>query len=204
MSFILDALKKSERERALGSIPTLDTVHPAHSRHGFWPRLALGLMILAIGVGVALLLLQPRWFRGPVPKAVSPKPPAAAPRTAVVKPAAPAAVNEPQPAAPAVPSRETDVDAAAAPASPPAAVGKSAAEGPPPPLSELPAAIQQSLPAMTLNVVSYSDNPARRFVMINLVRYTEGSVVTGGATVTRITPEGVVLDYRGTRFMLRP
>jgi general secretion pathway protein B len=48
MSYILDALKKAERERGLSEMPTLETVHdfPKSNRFGIWT--ALGLLVLCM------------------------------------------------------------------------------------------------------------------------------------------------------------
>ena len=48
----------------------------------------------------------------------------------------------------------------------------------------------------------YSDNPAERFVFINMNQYRENSSLSEGPRVRRITPEGVLLEHRGTTFLL--
>jgi general secretion pathway protein B len=60
MSYILDALKKSERERNLGAIPDLDTIQEqAPIRFNWWPWLVGGLVLLNAGLGIAFLVRQP-------------------------------------------------------------------------------------------------------------------------------------------------
>ena len=61
MSYILDALKKSERERNLGAIPDLDTIQEqAPIRFNWWPWLVVGaLVLLNAGLGIAFLVRQP-------------------------------------------------------------------------------------------------------------------------------------------------
>lgn len=60
MSYILDALKKSERERNLGAIPDLDTIQEqAPIRFNWWPWLVGALILLNGGLGIAFLVRQP-------------------------------------------------------------------------------------------------------------------------------------------------
>jgi general secretion pathway protein B len=74
--------------------------------------------------------------------------------------------------------------------------------GNPPPLDTLPLAFQQSLPALNLDVHSFSTNPAERFVVINMQRYQAGDTLKDGPKVIRIVPNGVVLEYHGQEFLL--
>jgi general secretion pathway protein B len=53
-----------------------------------------------------------------------------------------------------------------------------------------------------LDIHVYSEKPADRFVFINMVRHREKSRLAEGPVVQEITPEGVILDYGGTRFLL--
>jgi general secretion pathway protein B len=48
----------------------------------------------------------------------------------------------------------------------------------------------------------YSNNPRERFVLINMRRYTEGQQLPNGATVEEITTDGVVIYQNGTRYRL--
>jgi general secretion pathway protein B len=48
----------------------------------------------------------------------------------------------------------------------------------------------------------FSNKPSERFVLINMRRYTEGEQLPNGATVEQITPSGVVLHQNGTRYQL--
>lgn len=53
-----------------------------------------------------------------------------------------------------------------------------------------------------IDIHVYSENAADRFVFINMNKYRHGSVLTEGPTVKEITPDGVILEYQGTPFML--
>lgn len=50
MSYILDALKKAERERGLSEVPTIETIHdrPVKRRAGIWVVSGLGVICVAI------------------------------------------------------------------------------------------------------------------------------------------------------------
>ena len=55
---------------------------------------------------------------------------------------------------------------------------------------------------MRLDIHVYSNTPTERFVFINMRKYAEGQVIAEGATLERVTPDGAVLSYQGTRFLL--
>ncbi|MDH4074031.1 MAG: general secretion pathway protein GspB, partial [Gammaproteobacteria bacterium] len=59
-----------------------------------------------------------------------------------------------------------------------------------------------SLPDMHLDIHVYSGQPSDRFVFVNMTKYTEGAQLAEGPAVREITPDGVVLDYLGTTFLL--
>lgn len=58
------------------------------------------------------------------------------------------------------------------------------------------------LPALHLDLHVFASRPKDRFVMINMQRLGEGDSLPDGVQVQAIRPDGVVLSYRGTRFLL--
>ena len=64
------------------------------------------------------------------------------------------------------------------------------------------AASGKALPDLHLDIHVYSEKPADRFVLVNMRKYTEGQTLSEGPAVERITPEGVVLNNHGLRFLL--
>lgn len=58
------------------------------------------------------------------------------------------------------------------------------------------------LPPLRIDIHVYSENAADRFVFINMNRHKERSTLSEGPQILEIVPEGVVLEYRGTRFVL--
>lgn len=199
MSFILDALKKSEAERKRQDAPGIASIPQSTERRGGsrWTWIIGGLLV------VNLVVLLGMVFR-PAAEPVSVATPAA--RDAELVAAEPR-IERPAPA----PSRTAP---APLPAAEPAAAGNAAAPAPAtaaapaaeavdlPTFEALRAQGQLSLPDMHIDIHVYSGRPADRFVFINMTKYREDATLTEGPRVVRIAPEGVVLDYFGTRFLL--
>jgi general secretion pathway protein B len=212
MSFILDALKKSELERQRQSTPGLmdTTLAPRSTRLPLW-ALALGLL-LAINLIVLTYFMThkaatPTAAKGTsapasVP-AASAAPPArafspmdAAPVYAPEIPVAGAGVHDAPPPAPA-PSRSVHH------ADPVLSDADSKAELEVlPTMSEVNLPEAQALPELHLDVHVYATNPSDRFVYVNMRKYHEGAALQEGPVVERIRRDGVVLNYQGLRFLL--
>jgi general secretion pathway protein B len=58
------------------------------------------------------------------------------------------------------------------------------------------------LPNLRLDLHVYAERPQDRFVMINMHKLHEGESLPEGVHVDSITPEGAVLSYNGSRFLL--
>src|SRR5438132_1090554 len=138
MSFILDALKKSESDRQRQSGPALFEVKLAPPRTGLPPwGLAVGALLL-VNLGVVMWMLLRH---------------AATP----------------------------------APGTPP--VAAAGARAPP-------------LPQLRLDLHVFAARTQDRFVMINMHKLREGDSLPEGVQVESITPEGAVLSYNGSKFLL--
>lgn len=219
MSYILDALKRSDLHRELLSEPAPapdEHARVLHLRSPDVSRLAPVLMAFAAVGAAAILTLHSREDL-PLPAAQAPAPAALAPAAPTEKPAAPqpsppakhsaqaAAQAQPEHAAPAPAAppvettAQTDGQAAAAP---PPADKPSAAEGPAPLFADLPLAYRQSVPFLHVDVHAWSAFPGKRFVMLNGHIYREGDATREGPVVERIEPHGVVLSYRGRSYKL--
>ncbi|WP_426208317.1 general secretion pathway protein GspB [Massilia sp. TWP1-3-3] len=226
MSYILEALKKAQAERQLGSAPTLHAMpiqaaapaHAATSRTALW--IALGCAaVLAAGGAVAwwrnaapaapaVLAVQPAPAEPPVLVAAPQPPP-----VIVVPPvpvAAPAPVPLPAPlparvAAPPVPPPVAPALARAAPMpaqakTPPPAPEPSAPEENLPFMSQLPEPQRGELPKVTFGGYMYSKNPADRLLLIDKVLRHEGEEVAPGLILEQLLPKAAVMNYRGTRY----
>ncbi|NNM61504.1 MAG: GspB domain-containing protein [Steroidobacteraceae bacterium] len=229
MSFILDALKKSEAERQRQIAPGLIETALGRPRATATP---LMIVLLAL-LGVNLIVLSVVLLRRPGKDTVSPPsttPTAARPtRHAAAEAArspppqaqAPVTTTAPSDApiddspvfAPEVPIASTTdnpiVAAAAATAAAATAAAPVASATPQssdgailPTIAQLNFTGTDALPPLHLDVHVYSTNPAQRFVFINGHKYTEGSTLREGPTVVRIRPDGVELRYRGRMFLL--
>jgi general secretion pathway protein B len=69
-----------------------------------------------------------------------------------------------------------------------------------PSLQELPPAIRQQIPALTVKGYLYANNPADRSVLIDNRLLREGSPVAPGLTLERLEQNGMVLNFQGHRF----
>ena len=223
MSFILDALKKSENERAHNAPPEFATVPPA----GDAPRaprwLWLLAALLAINV-IALTALALRPDRETPNLSVAAEAPA---QTAPATSASVAATDKFSDQLDEARRRRIEQSATIAPAldapaenTPPVEAAETA------PLAmrgDLPAADTRDqdtqrallpsltelrldgslqLPELHVDIHVYSDNPVDRFVFINMNKYRERDQLSEGPVVREIARDGVVLEHRGKTFML--
>ncbi|HET7921161.1 MAG TPA: general secretion pathway protein GspB [Gammaproteobacteria bacterium] len=191
MSLILDALRKSERSRQRtlsGQLGTAPTPTPGRLPMPWVSLLGAILLINALVLGFLL------WRSPPAPA-----PAVAGSDTGPVarhKPAIRSLSHEAGQAAPAMQAPVAAPVAAHSAAAAPDAVPVA------PALDTLPPAFQHSLPALHLDVHGYANSPAERFVVINMQRYVTGDTLAEGPRVVAITAQGVILEYRGTRFLL--
>lgn len=71
-----------------------------------------------------------------------------------------------------------------------------------PTLAWFTAAERDGLPPLRLSMHVYDANPQARFALIDGHRLRQGDTVTDGLQLAEIRPDGVVLDWRGRRFLL--
>jgi general secretion pathway protein B len=212
VSFILDALRKSEHERQRSTVPGLSHVPYATPARAL-PRWVLALIAL---LAVSVFALAGAWWLSsrptPTLSAALPasverpveRPPAAAPLAdrAVGTPsralaeAANAGAREPAPA-------EATVAGPAASVAAPEPAPPRASE---PTLPSVAALLAEgiALPALRLELHAYSERPSDRFVFINGRKYVEGERLAEGPDLVSIAPTGAVLSLQGRRFLLTP
>ena len=224
MSYILEALKKSQAERQLGELPSIhapqvqlhDGAASASARRTpVW--LALGGVTVA--VAAALLLWQP-WqadaaapaaaavvpavlaqaVPAPLPGAAPPAAVAPAPVAASVPPAATAApVHHARPVA--EPKQETPGQAVSPPVAAPApAAPAPAAEESVPGMRDLPEPIQRQIPAIAIGGYIYSKNPADRLLLIDKVLRHEGEELAPGLVLEKLQPKAAIFSFKGYRY----
>ena len=205
MSFILDALKKSETERQQQAGSEFSNV-PSSSgdQQSFKWLWILGLLLLVNIIVLLGILLRPD------PAAERPAPAEQAP------PEQPAA----EPAVAAEPSFEERIAAAKQnqpEAEQAAAVTETVTEPVADTVAAQPSPSSQrrlmtidelrlngtlQLPDLHLDIHVYAEDPAERFVFINMKKHRESGQLPEGPVVAEITHDGVVLEHRGLTFLL--
>ena len=133
------------------------------------------------------------------------------------QPAAPPPMLRPAEEVPAAPGTRNPLEGEVSSDGPPMDYESAALAAEPPPgppavvstqrsTSNLPTAdefaARAGLPEMRLELHVYSTNPQQRFVFINGHKYQQGDSTQEGATVDEVTPDGVILNARGNRFLL--
>ena len=221
MSYILDALRKSDQQRRQGVAPTLSSAQIQDEENPrpkfFWLILTAFALLLA---GILIGWWRP--WQTPQPPAAAPvaarqeAPPAVPPPAPVQTVIAPAPRPAPAPALAAPAAADPPVRASATlspPAPKPAAAEPAVAPAPPPAeaaqtgsetkavaRNELPPALQQELPKMVVALHAYSSKPKSRLVSINDQLLHEGESLSPGLVLEQITPDGMVFSFRGYRF----
>ncbi len=216
MSFILDALRKSEHERQRSTVPGLSQV-PLATPQPQLPRWAVIVMGVLATVVVAL---GGAWWTSMRAPAEVESPPQTIERSVELPPPSPTV--SPRGAAPQRPaspdrppeSRAPSLASAAEPAASPAPVDIPAPAASAAVQLELPADAQSlpsaaalaaegiALPALRLELHAFNTEPRNRFVYINGRRYVEGERLVEGPSLASITPTGAVLTHSGRRFLL--
>ncbi|GJI88359.1 general secretion pathway protein GspB [Duganella hordei] len=209
MSYILEALKKAQAERQLGTAPTLHapTLQTAEQAAGANRRKPMMLALLGMGVVILVLVLlaivlrpgqqgQPEVAQQAAAPAA--KLPPKAPRPDLVLKAtpaeAPAAVPLPPPVATITPQPRPQPAAAVQLPS------KAAPEEPVMNLRDLPEPIQRSIPQIAVGGYIYSKNAADRLLLIDKVLRHEGEEVAPGLTLEKLQPKEAVFNFKGYRY----
>jgi hypothetical protein len=89
--------------------------------------------------------------------------------------------------------------AAAAPATEPSS---GAAQSDAPELRDLAPTLRADLPPLRVSMHVFDADPARRFVLIDGRRLSEGDVLGEGLLLIEIRRDGSLLEFRGHRFLL--
>lgn len=214
MSYILDALKKSDQQRQHSKAPTLLTSHAtvaaAESK-----RVAINIWWALALIGIGLLIGWWRPWETEATGVVAPANPvlhatisgtqsAASPAEHAVLTQPSAASTDQTPVATA-PAESSAVSKTTLAASPAIGITQTPTEPPPeiPPLQqhELPAEVRQSLPAIMIAFHQYANQSGDSRVMINNNVLHAGDSIAPGLKLEQITSEGVILSYQGYRFL---
>jgi general secretion pathway protein B len=210
MSFILDALRKSENERRRHTPPELADVRVTPTRQHRSPWVA----VVAALLGANVILLAIFWFgwnrnSDTVPasngeRATSTAVPKTGPGIgATAENLRVRNLSKEAERSRTVPSSAAQRAGNAAP------VGESeptprraSAYANLPTMHEAIVAGIVSVPPLHLDIHVYSSSPAERFVFINMAKYREGDRLQEGPAVEEIIASGVVMIHQGSRFLL--
>jgi len=198
MSFILDALKKSETDRQEQAGADFSNV-PSSSGdpHSFkWLWILAFLLFINITVLIGILLRPDKGTNEPVTVDD-----VAVPQTQIAEPSfeekiTEAKQNQPARTEPAPTEPRSQMQRAAA-----GAVARSS-RGRVLTIDEVRVNGTLQMKDLHLDIHVYSDDPAERFVFINMVKHRERSQLDEGPVVIEITPDGVILEHQGTTFLL--
>jgi general secretion pathway protein B len=212
MSYILDALKKSEQERGHGNIPGVQTVHTSslnyHNKKVVWPYVLITAVLLNIVAIVYFYLDRDKTSIGntaisevsndeniqgivvdkdnlndSITKQIAITPPA---------------INDTTPQQNTTRNTEVIVSNEKIPAPPAAIITDSNADVID--FHDLPDSIKQQLPSIAVSAHVYSSNPLQRSIVINNNFLEEGEYILDDLILQEITTDGAIFYYQGTRF----
>jgi|TARA_B110000116_G_scaffold271696_1_gene293262 general secretion pathway protein B len=200
MSFILDALKKSETERQQQNAPGFATIPQRDNDRApsKWIWLVFGLL----GINLIVLAGIYLWSEPQSTETVS---------VAIQPTSESATFSDMVSEAKRVQPETTEADISAPPAQTGSATINSASnhELPTGSISDgfdtfnvLRAKGVLVLPDMHLDIHVFAGTPADRFIFVNMSKYKENAVLNEGPRVVEITPEGVILEHQNTTFLL--
>ncbi|MDH3378749.1 MAG: general secretion pathway protein GspB [Gammaproteobacteria bacterium] len=203
MSYILDALRKSEHERSLDNIPILKTMSARTSSvDSGWRAAFLVLIAGVLGVAAVAAFVDRDGIEGSgeallrpaenvMPGQRTESPPSAngsvAPITVEITPpaleippiATPGSFSKPVADAMADSEAKSEVDRQ---------------------LTKLPTVLAD----IVVNVISYSTDSNRRFIMVGERVLKEGDALQAGAIINSITKDAVIIAYAGRQYRLQP
>jgi general secretion pathway protein B len=226
MSYILEALRRSQVERERGQVPGLhaqptlgSATTPDRKRMDPKARLVAGTALLLVLGLLAWWLLREAaaplpadlpartsaLANAPVlstPAPVSPPPSPSLPPPPPAPAPLPMVVSAPVPSAvlAPTPARATATNTLNKPSAPAAPTGAVKASGGAPTLVVLSAEQRRELPALLVGGSVFSDTASSRFVIVNGQIVREGESAAPGVLVERIGAKALVLRWRELRF----
>lgn len=194
MSYILDALKKSEQDRGNGSIPNVQTIHSSslnyqQEKRSLWPWILIA--VLVINVFILIYFLNPTSTNHiePDSSSLTSSPPSYQ-KEPVIK-SAPPAISPP------VTKLENSVSTIPETTAPePLTLKPKTVIS----IDELPENVRQHIPDMVFSAHVFSSTPAQRSLVINGRFMEEGEAFSHDLILVEITRNGAIFDFRGYRF----
>ncbi len=229
MSYILDALKKSEQERGQGRVPDVQTVHSSglnyrKDKKSYWPYVLITAVLLNL-VAITYFIINkdnPQTENltadniVPVIEENNITPPAPEITTPLDTTVNVSNKNDSKLLATKKEStndigyqESRSVEESRQPtASNPVIIKEEKTREPVTSFNsdeiisfhELPPSIKAQLPTITISAHVYSSNPLQRSIVINNNFMEEGEYLIDGLILYEITPDGAIFDYQGTLF----
>ncbi|PCI09083.1 MAG: hypothetical protein COB77_00925 [Gammaproteobacteria bacterium] len=217
MSYILDALKKSEQRRGHGEIPNVQTIHSSslnyrEEKKSYWPYVLITAIILNLIVVIYFIFYKeekPVIITAHHSEQATTKTLAVAIEKQITAPA-----NNPVKTAATIDTIDNntvDENRIKTPHTTQHNTKKTRNDIDPRPASyqqetveyfDLPKAMQQQIPTITISAHIYSTNPLQRSIVINNKLLEEGDHIMDELSLHEITKDGAVFDFRQTRFYL--
>lgn len=209
MSFILDALKKSEQDRGNDAVPNVQTIHSSslnyhQEKRAIWPWILIAVLIVNIALLIYFLIpkmnteiTSPESRQSEKNNAtifhennvtIDDKPDSALAITNINPPQ----IQTSQTVEQKMPVAETTIE----PTTPPQPVTQVMD------INDLPASIRQQIPGMVFSAHVYSSDAMQRSLVINNRFMEEGEAVNRDLILMEITTNGAIFDYLGYRFSI--
>jgi general secretion pathway protein B len=214
MSYILDALKKAESERRLGSVPDLhiQTSAPANPDRRLPRKLALAAGVAILGAGLALAW----WLKGSTPAepVTAPMPPfpiadePKAPEIVALGPAIKAEETEIEPPKSIEPEKPRASRRAASERDsekPRERIQRKPSEPAARKVDATPslrAPAPGEIPPLAIGGYIYSENPRERQLLANKRLLHEGEEAAPGLVLEQMLPKAAVFSYQGKRYQV--
>jgi general secretion pathway protein B len=219
MSYILDALKKSEQERGHGNIPDVQTVHSSglnyrSEKKSYWPYILIVAVLLNLLAIVYFILNKENIEQTATAtqetnvtdqvkteSSVTSEKTAEADNLTTLTSKKNTEIKETATNTPASAIDDT-IKTTKKTATIKADTNSRAFNNTTKIMDfhELPESIRQELPSITISAHVYSTNPAQRSIVINNNFMEEGEYVLDGLILYEITTDGAIFTYQGTLF----
>jgi len=218
MSYILDALKKSEQQRTHGSVPDVQTVHSSslnykNEKKALWPYILV--IAVLLNFFVISYFIYDKSYSANDDKATSLPITATAKNTHTAPATAPSKEIESKQEV-VIPVIKIEQEIQAEPVKDTseaiAAVEENTFENSTEPVDnkynaneivdfyDLDDSLKRELPTITISAHVYSSNPLQRSIVINNNFMEEGEYLIDDLILIEITRNGAIFNYHGTQF----
>ena len=198
MSYILDALKKSEQERGTGSIPSVQTIHSSslnyhQEKRPLWPWILIVVLIANVSILIYFLKPEPNTQDSvndniiTAPEKIAITPPVAVVQEVIetkIEPTIETAVQAEIISEPVNTVNETTQQ-----------ISTQIVD-----IDELPIEIRRQIPNMVFSAHVFSSDAVQRSLVINNRFLEEGDSIDQNLILLEITANGAIFDFLGYRF----